>query len=81
VDLGFENQALRIYQEEMSLPGAHLLASVITSLFSAYTGCLCALGVHYPRAGSGGFPQESSQGACVTLRLTALRRCPRYAIC
>jgi hypothetical protein len=51
VDLGFENQALRIYQEEMSLPGAHLLASVITSLFSAYTGCLCALGVHYPRAG------------------------------
>jgi AhpD family alkylhydroperoxidase len=61
MDLGFENQAFGVH-EQMTLPAAHLLASVVTALFSAYTGCLGGLGVHDAcAAGLGVSPRELSQ--------------------
>ena len=70
MDLGFEDQAFRVH-EEMTLPAAHLLAPVVTALFPAYTGCLCGLGVHYPRAGLGFSAPEFSQ-ALAQLRVKML---------
>jgi hypothetical protein len=39
MDLGFEHQTLRVHQE-MALSSLYLLSTVVTTLLSAYPGCL-----------------------------------------
>jgi hypothetical protein len=52
MDLGFEHEAFRIYQQ-VTLTAFDLLTSVVTALFSAHRGALDRLGIHYARAGLG----------------------------
>ncbi len=47
---GFEYEAFGVYQQ-MSLAALDLLASVITSIFSAYCATLDRLGIHHASAG------------------------------
>jgi hypothetical protein len=49
VDLGFEQQALRVYQQ-VSLSAFDLLATVVAALFSSHAGALDRLAIHDARA-------------------------------
>jgi hypothetical protein len=49
MDLGFEHEAFRIYQQ-VTLSAFDLLGSIVTALFSAYCGSLDRLGIHYEPA-------------------------------
>src|ERR671915_2217962 len=48
--LGLQYQALGVHQQ-LSLPTADLLTTVVSSRFSAHPGSLCGLRVHYPGTG------------------------------
>jgi hypothetical protein len=50
MDLGPEYQALGVH-EQMTLSALYLLASVLTSVFSAYSGALYRLAIDYAGAG------------------------------
>jgi hypothetical protein len=50
MDLGFEHQALRIY-EQVSLSALDLLTAIVTTLLSAYPGRLDRLAIYYACAG------------------------------
>jgi len=52
VDLGFEHETLGIHQE-VALAPFDLLASVVTSIFSADRGALDRLAIHHPGTGLG----------------------------
>ena len=83
VELGFENQAFGVHEQmTLRIPAPSYPPPVVTALFSAYTGCLCGLGVHTIPAllGWAFLPKRVLAGARAALRLTA-RRCPPYAIC
>src|SRR5215212_5022865 len=65
VDLGFEHQALGVYQE-VALPSLHLLGAIVSSLLSAHPGRLDRLAVYDARAGPGvplqAYPRALTQG-------------------
>jgi len=50
MNLRFEDEALGLYQQ-VTLATLHLLAPIVTSMFSAYPGALHGLGIHHARAG------------------------------
>src|SRR5918993_365705 len=50
VDLRFQDQTLSVHQD-VAFSALHLLASVVTALFSAHRGALYRLGIHHARAG------------------------------
>src|SRR5215217_5357835 len=60
VDLGLQDQSLRIHQQ-MPLPAAHLLPTVVSARFAAHPGSLCRLGIHYSSTGLRVSPQPYSQ--------------------
>src|ERR671921_480840 len=60
VDLGLEHEALGVYQQ-VSLTPLHLLATIVTALFSAHRGTLHRLRIHHARAGLGISLQAYSQ--------------------
>jgi hypothetical protein len=47
VDLGLQDQSLRIH-EQVTLSAANLLPTIVSPCFSAHPGSLCRLGIHYP---------------------------------
>src|SRR5215207_4243634 len=57
----FQDQTLCVYQD-VALSAFHLLAAVVTSLFSAHRGALYRLRVHHARAGLG-IPFEANPEA------------------
>jgi hypothetical protein len=50
VDLGFEHQALGVYQD-VAFSALYLLGSVVTALFSAHRSALDRLAIHHAGAG------------------------------
>src|SRR5215213_6910210 len=60
VNLGLQDQSLRIH-EQVSLPTANLLTTVVSPRFSAHPGSLCRLGIHYSSTGLRASPQPYSQ--------------------
>jgi hypothetical protein len=50
VNLAFENQTLSIYQQ-VAFSALHFLAAVVTTLFSAHSGSLDRLAIHYACTG------------------------------
>jgi len=60
VYLRLEHEAFGVY-EQVGLSAFDLLATIITSLFSAHPGGLDRLGVHYSSAGFGISPASSAQ--------------------
>jgi hypothetical protein len=76
-----ENQTFGVHQQMTPRNTAHLLPTIVSSLFSAYTtGCLRGLGVHaMPALGVGRFSPRALAVARPTPHLTA-RRCHQYAI-
>jgi hypothetical protein len=50
VDLGLQDQPFRLH-EQVSLPAANLLPTVVASRFATYSGSLGRLRIHYPSAG------------------------------
>jgi hypothetical protein len=49
VELGFEDETLRVHQD-VALSSLDLLSSVVAALFSAYRGALDRLAFHHARA-------------------------------
>src|SRR5215213_7265523 len=50
VDVRLEHQALGVHQD-VALATLHLLAPIVTALFSSHRGALYRLAIHHPRAG------------------------------
>jgi len=49
VDLGLEHEALGVHQD-VAFSALHLLATIVTALFSAHRGTLDRLAIHHARA-------------------------------
>jgi hypothetical protein len=59
--LALRAQSLLKVHQEMTLPTEHFLPSVVTALFSAYTGTLHRLAIHYASTGLGISLQRNPQ--------------------
>src|SRR5215218_7505004 len=60
VDLGFKHQAFCVYQQ-VTLPAANLLPTIVSPRFSTHPSSLCRLGIHYSSTGLRVSPQPYSQ--------------------
>jgi hypothetical protein len=52
MNLGFQEQTLRVYQD-VALSSFDLLAAVVTALIASYVGALDRLAIHYASTGLG----------------------------
>ena len=60
MDPSLKNKTFGVHQQ-LPLPAADLLTTVVSSRFSAHSARLCRLRVHYPGTGLGNSPEPSAQ--------------------